>query len=471
MRDLIDLRHPVYAMADLTVDSHEAPHDRVVIDIIETLDRWLENQGAPSSDHRGGPRCSDAPPLKVHVPLGERAYDILVGRGLIAEAGERIAALGARAAAIVTDAQCGRALRGPLAQSLQQQGLRTSVVTFRPARRPSASLSLAPLCDAVLEPASSGAICVIALGGGVVGDLAGFAAASLRRGVRFVQMPTTLLAQVDSSVGGKTGINSPHGKNLDRHLPSAEPGARRHRALSTLPPARVPRGLCRSGEIRPDRRCRRSSTGRGAIGPSVFDAGPERTMRSRPALPRQGRRSWLRDEREEGDRALCSTSATLSAMRSKRFAALRSARLVHGEASPSACALRSASRSCLGLCPRQDAARVARHLDSVGPADASPGCAGRFRRRRRRCSTPWRRTRRCRRARSRSSWRAASARLRRERRSGREGPGVPRKRNRPGPRNIAAYGLMKVFSRAHYPPHDNDERRHRNSILRKNFSL
>src|SRR5690606_35637532 len=97
---------------------------------------------------------------------------------------------------------------------LQTAGLRTALVTV-PAGEPSKSYArFAEVCDGILAARVERGDLVIALGGGVVGDLAGFAAAVVRRGVRFVQVPTTLLAQVDSSVGGKTGINSPHGKNL-----------------------------------------------------------------------------------------------------------------------------------------------------------------------------------------------------------------------------------------------------------------
>src|SRR5215211_5764834 len=152
--------------------------------------------------------------ITVPVPLGDRAYDILVGRGLLRGAGDRIAALGARAAAIVTDAHVGPLYAGTLAAALQQAGLRTAVTTLPPGEATKSYAFLEQACDAVLEARIERGDLVIALGGGVIGDLAGFAAASVRRGLDFVQVPTTLLAQVDSSVGGKTGINSAHGKNL-----------------------------------------------------------------------------------------------------------------------------------------------------------------------------------------------------------------------------------------------------------------
>ena len=152
--------------------------------------------------------------MTVHVPLGERAYDILIGRGLLDDAGARIAALGARAAAIVADETVAGFYAERLAQTLGRHGVRTAAVSVPPGEGSKSYAMLARVCDAILAARIERGDLVVALGGGVIGDLAGFAAAIVRRGVRFVQIPTTLLAQVDSSVGGKTGINSSLGKNL-----------------------------------------------------------------------------------------------------------------------------------------------------------------------------------------------------------------------------------------------------------------
>jgi 3-dehydroquinate synthetase len=174
--------------------------------------------------------------ITVPVPLGDRAYDILVGRGLIATAGSRIAGLSARAAAIVTDEHVGPLYAEALARSLEAQGLRTSVITLPPGEATKSYASLEQVCDAVLAARIERGDLVVALGGGVIGDLAGFAAAVVRRGVRFVQVPTSLLSQVDSSVGGKTGINSRHGKNLVGafHQPSLVLAVRPHRRRALL---------------------------------------------------------------------------------------------------------------------------------------------------------------------------------------------------------------------------------------------
>lgn len=151
----------------------------------------------------------------VTVALGERAYDILVGPGLIEDAGGRVRQLrpGAKVA-IVSDetvmAHHGAALKG----SLDRAGILHSAVVVTPGEGSKNWATLERVCEALIAAKLERKDLVIALGGGVVGDLAGCAAALVRRGIDFVQIPTSLLAQVDSSVGGKTGINSPSGKNL-----------------------------------------------------------------------------------------------------------------------------------------------------------------------------------------------------------------------------------------------------------------
>ena len=152
---------------------------------------------------------------KVHVPLGERAYDILIGPGLIASAGGEIASrLKGRKAAIITDEHVAPFYLDALKASLDAAGIVSAAVMLPAGEKTKSFEHLITVCDKVLEARVERNDYVIALGGGVIGDLSGFAAGIVRRGVRFVQVPTSLLAQVDSSVGGKTGINSRHGKNL-----------------------------------------------------------------------------------------------------------------------------------------------------------------------------------------------------------------------------------------------------------------
>lgn len=151
----------------------------------------------------------------VHVPLGERAYDILIGPGLIARAGAEIASrLKGRKAAVISDENVAPLYLKSLVASLEEAGIVSAEVVLPAGEKTKSFEHLITACDKVLEARVERNDYVIALGGGVIGDLSGFAAGIVRRGVRFVQVPTSLLSQVDSSVGGKTGINSRHGKNL-----------------------------------------------------------------------------------------------------------------------------------------------------------------------------------------------------------------------------------------------------------------
>src|SRR6476620_4843152 len=159
-------------------------------------------------------RASDS--IIVNVALGERSYDILIGRGQLASLGQKIAALrpGAKVA-IVTDETVMRHHLAAAEAALATAGIVAATSVSVPAGESSKSFPvLERVCEALVAARVERADLVLALGGGVIGDLAGFAAAILRRGLDYVQVPTTLLAQVDSSVGGKTAIDSSHGKNL-----------------------------------------------------------------------------------------------------------------------------------------------------------------------------------------------------------------------------------------------------------------
>jgi 3-dehydroquinate synthase len=301
--------------------------------------------------------------IVVPVPLEGRSYDILIGRGLLAQAGSRIAALGPRAVAIVTDARVGPLYAEALAGALAAQGLRTSTVAVPPGETSKSFGELARICEALLSARIERGDVVAALGGGVVGDLTGFAAAVLRRGVRFIQIPTTLLAQVDSSVGGKTGINALQGKNLIGafHQPSlvlADTAL-----LDSLAPREMRAGyaeVAKYGLIDDPAFfawCEASWQG-------IFAGGPERdeavarSCRAKAAVV-------LRDEREEGERALLNLGHTFGHAL-ERVTGYDPARLVHGEgvAIGIAQAFRFSAR--LGLCPPTDAQRVERHFRTVG---------------------------------------------------------------------------------------------------------
>ncbi len=147
---------------------------------------------------------------QVSVALGARSYAILIGAGLIAEAGNHIGRLAPRAAcAIVTDENVAKLHLPALERALDQACVRHAKVIVAPGEGSKSFDTYAKLCNALIGARLERGDVIVALGGGVIGDLAGFAAATVRRGMRLIQVPTTLLAEVDSSVGGKTGINSP----------------------------------------------------------------------------------------------------------------------------------------------------------------------------------------------------------------------------------------------------------------------
>jgi len=149
------------------------------------------------------------------VELDDRSYDIVVGSGLLANAGELIRPLlDVPRAVIITDKNVEKHWLGPLENSLSAAGISHKSIVLAAGEKTKCFDELQKLCDRLLEAKAERSTMLIALGGGVVGDITGFAASITLRGLDFIQIPTTLLAQVDSSVGGKTGINAPQGKNL-----------------------------------------------------------------------------------------------------------------------------------------------------------------------------------------------------------------------------------------------------------------
>ena len=203
LRALLKERSPIYALADITVELHDSPHE-------VTTELVLHELGAHFAHPHGRGEVK-----RVVVPLPRRAYDVLIGPGLIEKSGEEIARLapGARCG-IVTDAHVAPLYLQRLQTSLSGAGLKSFAVICPPGEATKSFAEFERVSNALIEAKIERRDVVIALGGGVIGDLTGFAAACLRRGVPFVQIPTSLLAQVDSSVGGKTGVNSPFGKNL-----------------------------------------------------------------------------------------------------------------------------------------------------------------------------------------------------------------------------------------------------------------
>jgi 3-dehydroquinate synthase len=303
-------------------------------------------------------------PIVVKVALAARSYEILIGPDLIHEAGARIAALcpGARAA-IVTDDNVAALHLPALAASLDAADIRHDAVLVRPGEASKSFPAFAELCDGLLATRIERGDLVVALGGGVVGDLAGFAAAVLRRGMRFVQIPTSLLAQVDSSVGGKTGINARVGKNLigSFHQPSlvlADTAV-----LDTLSSREFRAGyaeVAKYGLIDdPPFFQWLEANWRGVMsGGAAREHAIAVSCRSKAAIV-------ARDETETGDRALLNLGHTFGHAL-EAVTRYDSSRLVHGEGVAIGMVLAHEFSARLGLCPQEEPSRVAAHLAAVG---------------------------------------------------------------------------------------------------------
>ncbi|MBD3765076.1 MAG: 3-dehydroquinate synthase [Rhodobacterales bacterium] len=300
----------------------------------------------------------------VSVALGARSYDVRIGPGLIDRAGALISPLLRRPrVAIVTDDTVAGLHLAPLQAALDASGIAHQTVILPAGEATKGWAGLARCTEGLLEARVERRDLVLALGGGVIGDLAGFAAAILRRGVRFVQLPTTLLAQVDSSVGGKTGINTAQGKNLVGafHQPSlvlADTAA-----LDTLPARDLLAGY---GEV----------VKYGLLGDAAFFDwlevnGPRLAAGDAAARLQAVTRSVQmkaeiveRDETEEGDRALLNLGHTFC--HALESATGYSDRLLHGEGVAIGCALAVELSARLGLCSQEDPGRVRAHLRAMG---------------------------------------------------------------------------------------------------------
>jgi 3-dehydroquinate synthase len=304
-----------------------------------------------------------AEPITVNVPLGERAYDILIGGDLLDGAGERLRALFPdRRFGIVTDSEVAKAQLPRLTRSLDAAGVGYAVITM-PNGESTKSLShLGEVVEGLLAAKLERGDMVLALGGGVIGDLAGFAAAITRRGMEFVQIPTSLLAQVDSSVGGKTGINSPHGKNLIGAFHQPRLVLADLSALDTLPPRQFSAGyaeLVKYGLIDDEPLFFWLEEHR----QEIFDGGPARAEAIARACAAKTR-FVLADEKETGVRALLNLGHTFG--HALESATGFSDRLLHGEGVAIGMVLAHTFSARLGLAPSQDTGRISQHLQAAG---------------------------------------------------------------------------------------------------------
>jgi 3-dehydroquinate synthase len=302
-------------------------------------------------------------PVTVDVALGERAYDIVIGRGVLASLGARVAALrpGARVA-IVTDEHVATHWLRKTEASLQGAGIATSRIIVDEGEVSKSYEGLEYVCEELIAAKVERNDLVVALGGGVVGDLAGFAAAILRRGVDFVQVPTSLLAQVDSSVGGKTGINSPHGKNLVGAFHQPVLVVADTAVLDTLSPRQFRAGYAEVAKY-------------GVLGDEAFFtwleanhadivAGGAAREHAIATSCRAKAAIVMRDERENGERALLNLGHTFG--HALEAATGFSDRLFHGEGVAIGMVLAAEFSAQLGMVAEADALRVKHHLAAVG---------------------------------------------------------------------------------------------------------
>jgi 3-dehydroquinate synthase len=310
------------------------------------------------------PQPNDTRRDTVSVALGSRAYHIHIGEGLLQEAGSHVAPLLKRPfTAIVTDENVASFHLKTLEASLAAAGIKSVAIILPAGEKTKSFAALADLCEKLLGAGVERRDKIIALGGGVIGDLAGFAAAILRRGIDFIQIPTTLLAQVDSSVGGKTGINTAHGKNLIGAFQQPVLVLADTKLLETLPRRELAAGYAEVAKY-------------GLLGDLAFfewlEANAELIMRG----DAQARSFAIHkscsakaaivaeDETEQGVRALLNLGHTFG--HALESATGYSSRLLHGEGVSIGMAQAFRFSERLRHCGPGTADRVAKHLKSVG---------------------------------------------------------------------------------------------------------
>src|SRR6266576_3266154 len=325
--------------------------------------RRCERNTRPNGRHMMTAPLKHSQPITVGVALAERAYDIVNGRDVLQSLGTRVATLrpGSRVA-IITDRNVAIHWLEKAEASLAAAGIASSRIIVDEGEGSKSYVGLEQVSEALIRARIERNDLVIALGGGVVGDLAGFAAAILRRGVDLVQVPTSLLAQVDSSVGGKTGINSPQGKNLLGAFHQPLLVVADTAVLDTLPPRQFRAGYAEIAKY-------------AVLGDEAFlawleanhadiFAGGGARERAIATSCRAKAAVVARDERETGERALLNLGHTFG--HALEAATGFSDRLFHGEGVSVGMVLAAEFSAQLGMIADTDAARVRHHLAAVG---------------------------------------------------------------------------------------------------------
>lgn len=303
-------------------------------------------------------------PERLTVGLGERAYDIVIGPSLLEEAGAHLGPHLARRRAVIVADEAAWAAQGPrLLAGLSAYGISAETVAMAPGEATKSMAKLEWLLSRLVELEVDRSDLILAFGGGVVGDIAGFAASILKRGCRFAQIPTTLLAQVDSAVGGKTAVNLPQGKNLVGAFHQPVIVLADIAALETLPAREVRAGYAEIVKY-------------GALGDVAFFRwledkgaaliGGDRAARAHAVKTSCAMKAAIvaRDEREAGERALLNLGHTFG--HALETAAGYGGGLLHGEAVAAGMGLAFDYSAAQGFCPLQEAERVKAHLRAAG---------------------------------------------------------------------------------------------------------
>jgi shikimate kinase/3-dehydroquinate synthase len=354
LRDLMQQRYPIYAEADLVVDCGDEPPDHTTATVMHALADWK-------------------PARRLHVVLSSTSYDVVIGDDLLSRAGALLAPrIPQKRAVIVTDQNVAALHLQTLLDGLAETAITASTIVIKGGEACKNMETYQDIVDQMLEQRVERRTTVIGFGGGVVGDLAGFAAATTLRGLPFVQIPTTLLSQVDSSVGGKTGVNTKRGKNLVGAFYQPRMVLADTATLATLPPRELKAGYAEIAKA-------------GLIGDAAFFAWCERNGQAVVSGDRDSQAEAIRracafkaavvgdDEREEkpnDGRALLNLGHTFGHALEAEYG--YDGGLLHGEGVAVGLGLAFKLSARLGLCPQADAERVIAHVSAVGlPADLS----------------------------------------------------------------------------------------------------
>jgi shikimate kinase / 3-dehydroquinate synthase len=354
LRGLMEIRYPIYAEADVIVDCGDEPPDYTTASVLQALTEWK-------------------PARRLHVVLPSTSYDVVIGDNLLSRAGALLAPrLPQKRAVVVTDRNVAALHLRTLLAGLAGTAIIASTIVVNGGEACKTMETYQDILDQMLESRVERRTAVIALGGGVVGDLAGFAAATTLRGLPFIQIPTTLLSQVDSSVGGKTGVNTRHGKNLVGAFYQPRMVLADTATLGTLPPRELRAGYAEIAKA-------------GLIGDAAFFAWCERHGQGVVDGDREAQAEAIKracafkasvvgdDEREEkpnDGRALLNLGHTFGHALEAEYG--YDGGLLHGEGVAVGLGLAFKLSARLGLCPQADAERVIAHVSAVGlPADLS----------------------------------------------------------------------------------------------------